>query len=57
MDGPAESRLRRHLELTRDYINKYKKQKNKRVAPVPDYLASAEFHMLCAEEIYEVIYE
>lgn len=50
MEGPAKSRLRRHLELARDYINLYKAN-NKNAD-----LESAEFHLHTAEEIYEVVY-
>jgi len=50
MDSPAKSRLQKHLELARDYINLYKDDKK------PADLESAEFHLHTAEEIYEVIY-
>ena len=51
MEGPAKSRLRRHIELARDYINLYK-DNNKN-----EDLESAEFHLHTAKEIYEVIYD
>jgi len=49
MYGPAKSRLRIHLELTRDYINLYKDDKK------PADLESAEFHFRTAEKIYKEI--
>ncbi len=51
MDGPAKSRLRRHLELARDYINLYKDNKRS------EDLEVAEYHLHTAEETYKEIYE
>ena len=57
--GPAKSRLRRHLELSREYLELYKISKSlaDNSTEQPELLELAEFHMHTANEIYEVIYE
>lgn len=56
--GPAKSRLRWHLKLTRDNVEKYKKAKSLTQNDVycNKLLDTAEFHLRIAVDIYNVVY-
>ena len=57
MDGPAKSRLRRHLELARENLELYKISMSLAYNSPghEELLEKAEFHMHTAKEIYDVI--